>query len=162
MILMPKTNFERMILLAEKSFDAKNDPEQLDVTEEVISRLLKIHPSTVSEFDDGHGPVAWLIVIPTTYDLMERFLEKEISEKALFDLTPTDASYDVLYLSSALVLEEYRRKGITKQLALSAIENIRRDHPMKAIFVWPFSKEGNLMSETIARLAGLSLYKRPS
>jgi len=157
---MSLSNFERMIKLAEEVFATKNDPDQLDVNQEVIERLQRIHPATVSEYDDGNGPVAWVLVIPTTLDLMNRFLENKISEKELFDLTPLDTTYEALYLCSAMVLEEYRRKGITKQLALNAIENIRKDHPLKSLFVWAFSKEGDSASETIARLASLPLHKR--
>jgi GNAT superfamily N-acetyltransferase len=157
---MSLSNFERMIQLAEEVFATKNDPNQLDVNQEVIERLQRIHPATVSEYDDGNGPVAWVLLIPTTLDLMNRFLENKISEKELFDLTPLDTTYEALYLCSAMVLEEYRRKGITKQLALNAIENIRKDHPLKSLFVWAFSKEGDSASETIARLASLPLHKR--
>jgi len=91
---------------------------------------------------------------------MNRFLEKEISEKELFEFTPEKSSYDAIYLCSALVLEEYRRRGITKQLSLKAIENIRKDNPVKALFVWAFSKEGDSASETIAQLTSLPLFKR--
>ena len=154
------TNFERMIQLAEEVFATKNDLDQLDVNQEVIERLHKMHPSTLSEYDDGNGPVAWILLIPTTTELMNRFLESEISEKELFDLTPLNIKYDALYLCSAMVLEEYRRKGITKRLALEAIQNIRKDHPLKSLFVWPFSREGDLASETLARLVSLPLYKR--
>ncbi|MFH1118181.1 MAG: hypothetical protein V1775_00040 [Bacteroidota bacterium] len=157
---MPKSNYERLIQLAEEVFAVKNDPDQLDVDQEVITRLQKMHPSAVSEYNDGNGPVAWLLLIPTTQHLMERFLSGEISEKELFDITPAYADYDALYLCSALVLEEYRRKGIVKQLALSAIKNIRKDHPVKSLFVWPFSNEGDLASEAIAGMASLPLYKR--
>jgi hypothetical protein len=157
---MSPTNFERMIQLAEEVFAVKNDPNQLDVNEEVIERLQRIHPATVSEFDDGNGPVAWILLLPTTLDLMNRFLENTISEKELFDLTPLDTPYEAVYLCSALVLEEYRKKGIAKRLALQAIENIRKDHPLKSLFVWPFSKEGDLGSEAIARLTSLPLRKR--
>ena len=114
----------------------------------------------IIKYDDGNGPVAWVLLIPTTLDLMNRFINSEISEKELFELTPLNASYDTVYLCSALVLEEYRRKGITKQLCISSIANIRIDHPLKAAFVWAFSPEGDLAAETISRLAGLSLYKR--
>jgi GNAT superfamily N-acetyltransferase len=157
---MSATNFERMIQLAEVVFDNKNDPNQLDVDPDVIKRLQIIHPASVSEFDDGNGPAAWILLIPTTTDLMNRFLENKISEKELFDLTPLNTKYEALYLCSALVLEEYRRKGIAKQLTLKAIENIRKDHPLKALFVWAFSKEGDNGSETISRLTQLPLYKR--
>src|SRR4030095_15289111 len=112
---MPESNFERMIQLAEDVFAVKNDPEQLDVNQDVLDRLKRIHPSTVSEYADESGPVAWVLVIPTTLSLMNQFLEHKISEKELFELTPLDAKYEALYLCSAMVLEEYRRKGIAKQ-----------------------------------------------
>jgi GNAT superfamily N-acetyltransferase len=157
---MSSNNFERMIQLAEEIFATKNDPNQLDVDEAVIERLHKMHPSTVSEYDDGNGPVAWILLIPTTLELMNRFLENKISEKELFELTPLNTAYEALYLCSALVLKEYRRKGIAKRLTLTAIENMRKDHPLKSLFVWPFSKEGDLAAETIAHLTSLPLLKR--
>ncbi|MFA5972355.1 MAG: GNAT family N-acetyltransferase [Lentimicrobiaceae bacterium] len=157
---MPLSNFERMIQLADEVFATKSDPNQLDVNETIIERLLQIHPSTVSEYDDGNGPAAWVLLIPTTLELMKRFLEHSISEKELFDLTPMDVPYEALYLCSAMVLEEFRRKGIAKRLALNAVEHIRKDHPLKALFVWTFSKEGDLGAETLARITSLPLYKR--
>lgn len=157
---MASSNFERMIQLADEVFAVKNDPSQLDVNQEVLERLRKLHPDTISEYNEGNGPLAWVLLMPTTLNLMKRFLESEISEKELFNLTPLNAKYDAIYLCSALVLEEYRRKGITKRLALTAIENIRKNNPLKAAFVWAFSPEGDLAAETIARLAGFQLYKR--
>ncbi|MBZ5855535.1 GNAT family N-acetyltransferase [Flavihumibacter profundi] len=157
---MPLSNFERMIQLADEVFATKNDPDQLDVNQDIIERLKKIHPATVSEYDDGNGPVAWILLIPTTLELMDRFLANKISEKELFDLTPLDTTYEALYLCSAMVLEEYRRKGIATNLILGAIEKIRKDHPLKALFVWPFSKEGDSGAESIAHLTSLPLYRR--
>jgi GNAT superfamily N-acetyltransferase len=157
---MTLSNFERLVQLADEVFAVKSDPSQLDVNPEVLERLQKMHPATVSAFDDGNGPVAWVLLIPTTLELMNRFLDNQISEKELFNQTPLNTTYDAIYLCSALVLEEYRRKGITKNLAMSAIEIIRKDHPLKAAFVWAFSPEGDLAAETIARLAELPLYKR--
>jgi hypothetical protein len=157
---MPSDNLNRMIQLAEEVFAIKNDPNQLDVNEEVLERLQKLHPSTVTQYNDEKGPVAWILIIPTTTELMNKFLAKKISEKKLLDLTPVNVKYEALYLCSALVLEEYRRKGIVKQLTLAAIENIRKDHQLKSLFVWPFSKEGDLTAETIARLSSLPLFKR--
>lgn len=158
---MSKSNFERLLQLADEVFAVKNDPNQLDANPEILERLMKIHPGTVSEYDVGNGPVAWILLIPTTLDLMNQFLENKISEKELFDKTSLDIKYEALYLCSALVLEEYRRKGIAKRLTLQAIENIRKDHPLKALFVWSFTKEGDLGAETIAHLTSLPLYKRP-
>jgi len=157
---MAQSNFERLIQLADEVFSVKNDPSQLDVNDKVLKRLKRMHPATVADEDDGNGPVAWVLVIPTTLDLMNRFLKSEISEKELFDLTPLNATYEALYLCAALVLEEYRRKGIALHLTLKAVENLRKDHPLKCLFVWPFSKEGDHLAATIAGMASLPLYKR--
>ena len=156
---LPKSNFERMIQLAEDVFAVKNDPDQLDVNEEIIAHLKEIHPATVSEFDDGNGPVAWVLLIPTTTVLMHKFLHEEITEKQLYVMTPRSGMYEALYLCSAMVLEEYRRKGITRRLVLEAIMRIREDHPLKALFVWPFTKEGEQAAEAIAGMTSLTLHK---
>lgn len=157
---MTLSNYERLIKLADEVFAVKSDPSQLDVDQDVLMRLKKIHPATISEYNEGNGPCAWVLLIPTTLGLMNRFLANEISEKELYELTPLKAKYDTIYLCSALVLDEYRRKGITKQLALKAIEKMRKKHPLKTAFVWAFSPEGDKAAEMITRLSGLPLYKR--
>jgi hypothetical protein len=157
---MHSTNLERLIKLADEVFATKSDPHQLDINPRVMKRLKQIHPATISEYADANGPVCWVLVIPTTLELMNQFLNDEITERELFNLTPVNSSYEALYLCSALTLIEYRRKGIVKQLTIEAITKIRKDYPLKALFVWPFSSEGNLGAETIAQLTNLPLYKR--
>ncbi len=154
------SNFERMLQLADDVFAVKNDPDQLDVNPDVLDQLRRIHPATVSEFDDGHGPVAWVLLIPTTLGLMDQFLNHSISEKELFDLTPLDTEYEAIYLCSAMVLEEYRRKGISRQLTLKAIDSIRKDHPIKTLFVWSFTIEGDMTADSISQMTSLPLLKR--
>lgn len=154
------SNYERLIKLADEVFAVKNDPSQLDVDQDVLERLKKIHPATISEYIEGDGPVAWVLCIPTTLELMNLFLEHKITEKQLFEQTPVGNNYETIYLCSALVLEEYRRKGIAQKLSISAIQEIQKKHTLKAAFVWAFSVEGEAAAETIARVAGLPLYKR--
>ncbi len=157
---MSLTNFERMLHLASDIFDSKNDSTQLDVNEKIMKRLQRLHPATLSEYDDGKGPVAWILLIPTSLDLMNRFINKKITENELLDLTKPDSTYEAIYLCSAMVLEEYRRKGIAKKLTLDAIESIRKKHPIKSLFVWPFTAEGNAGADAIAKITGLPLLKR--
>ena len=156
---MPKTNLERMIQLAEDAFAVRKDPDQLDVDEKVISRLQQMHPATLSEHNEN-GPVVWILLIPTTKDLMQKFLKKEISEKELFYLTPIGIKYEALYLCSAMVLPEYRRKGIAKRLTVEAIKNICKENTIQTLFVWPFSKEGEMLAEEISKITSLKLLKR--
>ena len=157
---MALSNFERMLQLADEVFATKNDPEQLDVNEAVIEHLLKIHPATVSEYDEGNGPVAWILLFPTTIELMHQFLDQKISEKQLYENTPVNTSYDAIYLCSAMVLEEYRKKGIAKKIIIEAVASMRESNPIKYLFVWSFSKEGDLGAEAISKITSLPLYKR--
>ncbi len=157
---MVSENYRRMMQLIDQVFAVKNDPEQLDVDEQVMQHLLRLHPATFAEYSDENGPVAWVLVIPTTLALMQRFIRSEINEKQLVDHTPAGEPLEALYLCSATVLEEYRRQGLTRRLALESIEKIRKQHPLKALFVWPFSDEGDAAAAVIAAEAGLPLYKR--
>ncbi len=153
-------SYTQMLQLADEIFASKNDPEQLDVNESVLEQLQQLHPDSVLEYADEHGPIAWVLLIPTTTALMDRFLEKTLSEKELFETTPLNRSYDALYLCSAMVLEEYRRKGIARDLVLRGIESLRKDHPIQTLFVWAYTKEGDATAEAIAKTVGLPLRKR--
>ena len=159
---MGTTNFDKMIQLAEDVFSAHNDPAQLDVTEKVMVRLEQIHPATLSEHIEGDGPVVWILLIPTTVDLMNRFIAEEISETELLNQTPLDIKYEALYLCSALVLPEFRRKGLATQVGMDAIKRIRADHPIKFLFSWNFSREGAILAEQAAKNESLLLLSRTS
>ena len=158
---MSENNFQRMIQLAEDVFSAHNDPAQLDVDEEVMARLESIHPATLSEHIEGDGPVVWILLIPTTRELMDRFVAEEISETELLYQTPLNASYDALYLCSALVLPEWRRKGLATKVGTEAIRQIRADHPIQYLFTWNFSAEGADLAELASKHEALPLLKRP-
>ena len=147
-----------MIALANEFFGAHHDPEQIIVDDKTMERLKQIHPATLSEESDNNGPIAWLLVIPTTHTLMEKFLSKEISERQLLDSTASHTSYDALYLCSALVLPEYRRMGLAKRLAARTIHAIQKDHPIKELFYWAFSEEGRKLAEAIAGEVRLPVY----
>lgn len=157
---MTEDNFTRMIKLAEEFFDMKNDPQQISVDEEVIARLQKIHPCTMSEKRDVNGPIAWLLVIPTTNELMKEFVGGRISEKELLDTTPLGVNYEAIYLCSALVLPEFRGKGLAKELIVQAVQSIRNDHPVENLFFWGFSREGRRLAESVARDLRMPLLER--
>jgi len=157
---MALSNFERMIQLSDQVFSSRTDSDQLNVNEDVMEHLQLIHPSTISEYDNGKGPVSWVLCIPTTLDLMNRFMDQKISERELYELTPLHTKYEAIYLCSALLLEEFRGKGIATGLAVEAVETIRADHDIKALFMWAFSKEGEKLAQKLSGLMDLPLYKR--
>ncbi len=155
-----KSNYERLIALADEVFAVRKDPEQLDVDEKVIEKLQAIHPATLSDKDFGKGPVLWILLIPTTTDLMNQFLNHEINEKQLYELTEPNQLYEAVYLCSALVLEEYRNKGYAKEVTLHAVNEIKKVHSIKALFYWPFTAGGAVAAKSIAKTIDLPLYER--
>jgi GNAT superfamily N-acetyltransferase len=158
---MGEDNLQRMLQLAEEFFGTRNDPTQISVNEDVIAKLRQIHPATLSEEKDENGPIAWMLVIPTTHQLMEQFIAREINEQELLDRTIPGGTYDALYLCSALVLPEHRGKGLAKHLVSSAITAIRKDHPIHWCFYWALSAEGEKLATAAAGEFGLPLYCRP-
>jgi len=157
---MALSNYERMIQLSDEVFSSRTDPDQLTVDEKVMKHLQLIHPDTISEYEEGNGPICWVLCIPTTLDLMNQFIDQKISERELFELTPLNAKYEAIYLCSALLLEEFRGKGIALNIAIQALERIKIDHAIKALFFWAFSKEGEKLAEKVSGLMGLPLYKK--
>ena len=153
-------NFNRMIQLVTSFFDARNDPNQISVTPEDREKLESIHPATLSEFIDGDGPVVWIMLIPTNQAIMDFFIKGDISEQQLLAETQPGAVYDVIYLCSASVLPEYRHKGLAKKITIEAINSIRKDHPIKALFYWPFSTEGKALAQSIAKEVALPLFEK--
>jgi len=153
-------NLERMIGLANEFFDWKNDAGQIAVDEGVLERLREIHPATLCEEIDGDGPVAWVLVIPTTRGVMEQFLAGRFTERELLEHTSPGEQYQAIYLCSALVLPEYRRKGIAKTLTVRVIEAIRRDHRIEHLYYWAFSEGGKALGGRVAMECRLPLLLR--
>lgn len=149
-----------MIQLAEDFFATKQDPEQLDVTPQVMEALEALHPATLSEETEGDGPVVWLLLIPTTDEVMESFLSGKLSEHQLLQETKRGSSFSALYLCSALVLPEYRNQGRAFRTAIKAISTIAADHPIRILFTWNFSEEGARLAQRISEHTGLPLRVR--
>jgi hypothetical protein len=57
----------------------------------------------------------------------------------------------------------HENQGLTLNrgsFAVKAIESIKIDHSIKALFFWAFSQEGEKLAEKLSGLIGLPLYKR--
>ena len=107
---MSLSNFERMIQLSDAIFSSRNDPNQLNVDENVMER----------------------------------------------ELTPLNTKYEAIYLCSALLLEEFRGKGIAQELCIEAIEGIKIAHLFdKFMFVcFRWNKTNRLFSKNFIPVLG--------
>lgn len=143
-------NFKRMIDLVNSVFDTRNDDNQIQVTTEERRLLEQIHPCTLLELTDDNGPILWVLLVPTTTAVMNDFLSGKITEKELLYQTPLNTQYDAVYLCSATVLPEYRRRGLAKKAIVDAVHTIQKEHPVKTLFSWPFTTDGVKLAEAIA------------
>jgi hypothetical protein len=160
MPLQTQENLARMIRLADEVFGMKQDPTQISIDKKVMTRLRKIHPNTMTEKSTKKGPIAWILVFPTTKDLMKQFISKKINEQELLKRTPLQTEYNAVYLCSALVLPENRRKGLAKRQMCKAITSIRKQHPIEFLFYWAFSTQGEKLAVSVAKECNLPLFGR--
>lgn len=157
---MAGDRLQRMIACAESFFETKNDPSQLSITPEVMERLRSLHPRSMTEIADAEGPYVWIIVIPTMNATMEEFLAGRIGERELLDQTPPGHAYEALYLCSALVLPEFRGRGLARKAVCDAVAVLRAAHPIRTLYFWGFSPEGVRLAASVARRTGLPVRQR--
>ncbi len=150
-------NFKRLLKLTMDFFGTSEDPGQISVTPSERKKLAALHPLALTEKRTRGGPIAWLILFPTTSALMRRFLKGELTEKELLKLTPLKTRYDAIYLCAAIILPEYRRRGMMKKMVLGAIKKIQKKHPIKHLFYWGFSNDGVSLAKNIAQELKLPL-----
>jgi hypothetical protein len=155
-----KKNLKRMFEIIDEELATRHDPDQLQVNEAQIQKLLQIHPATLTEKSDEDGPLIWILMIPTTISVMNDFIDGKISETQLLENTQPGDKYEAIYLCSATALPEQRRKGETKRLCLEAIDAIRREHKIKWLYVWTFSTEGEALANSVAKMCSLPLLIR--
>jgi hypothetical protein len=153
-----KSNFERMIDIIDEVFSTRNDPDQIQVTQSEIEKLQLIHSSTLTEVSNEEGPIIWILMIPTTKQIMTEFLENKISEQTLLNLTNKENINDCLYLCSVTTLPEFRKQGLTFNTCLNSINEMKKDFPISNLFVWPFTNEGKKLATKLSDKTGLPLH----
>lgn len=156
----PQPNYQKMFAIIDEVFATRNDPSQLQVDENVMKKLAAIHPATMGEVADEKGPLIWVLLIPTSRQVMNEFINGKISEREILEKTQPGEGYECIYLCSVSTLKEMRGKGETKKLCLNQINAICKDHPVKNLYVWAFSEAGEKLAECLSTETGLELKKR--
>ena len=139
----------KILETGEKFFGTKTDPTQIPIARASVRKLLQLHPKAfLYKTDDTGDPICWTAIVPTTKNLMNKFLAGKITEKQLFDMTEPQESYDAIYLCAALTVPEHRKKGYAFELLVDAVGSI----PVKGkliLFSWPITKEGKTLAKRI-------------
>ncbi len=143
--------FEKVLKISEDFFGTTTDPDQMPINQESANKLYSIDPDTVMyKFDADNNPIAWIVTVPTSFDTMDKFLHKEITEKQLLDIATSERKNEALYLCGIFVLPEYRRKGYASTLAKESIERLSRGKNI-TLYSWAYSEEGRRLIENLEK-----------
>ena len=153
-------NLKRLLELVDDVFETRNDPTQIAFSEADMEKMELLHSGCLQEAAKADGPISWVAVIPTSLELMNLFVQGELTERQLFEATEETTPKQAVYLCSAIVLPEFRRSGIAFDLSVNSIRSIQEDQKIEAAFVWPFTDEGKALAQKVASSCGLPLFVR--
>ncbi len=146
---------------AEKYFGTAEDPEQIPVSDESRQKLGALSPDwDVIAVDEHNQIVGWAVTVPTTLELMEKFLKKEISERELLDYTKPQENYSALYISTFFVSPEHRRKGYATKIFEEMLRRFDYQNKKQTLFAWIYSKDGEELIKSIATKFNLEIKVR--
>lgn len=150
---------EKTRKIAEQLYGTAQHPDHIPVTAASQEKLNRLHPKTVLFKVIDDEPVSWIVVVPTTRVLAEKFVNGEITERVLFDQTQPSERYEALYICSIITVPEHRRKGYGTGLLREALENIPLV-PDPYLFCWIYSKEGEAMFQALTAKFGKIVHPR--
>ncbi|TSD03356.1 MAG: Uncharacterized protein Athens071416_37 [Parcubacteria group bacterium Athens0714_16] len=145
---------EKVRKIAEEFFGTQNDPNQIPINQDSTDKLHLIHKDTIIfKFNEKGDPIAWIVVVPTSVDTMNKFLKKEITEKELLNIATEEKKFESLYLCAVFVLPEYRQRGYAKGLIKEAFEKIP-NAKNASLYAWIYSKEGENLIKSMQNETG--------
>lgn len=147
----------------EEYFQTSKDKEQAEISRERLEWIVKSFPEGVGIIKTDKI-IGSTLVLPCTLELMNSFLKNKINEEELFKGMEEYSSYDkmeAIYLCSAILLPEYRGKGLASQSWKMSIRKMMEKSDKKSVlFYWEYSNEGKFLSERVARDLGLELRRK--
>ena len=157
---------DEVMALAEEYFKTESDSEQAKVNNENKNWIHNNIPECIDVIKDKEKIIGFTLIFPCKQETMSLFLNEKINEDELLELIKKELNYkefDSIYLCQALIIPEYRRKGLAMKGLIKSIEKIISFSKNKkpVLFYWPFSNEGKKLAEKISEKTGLKLkYRR--
>ena len=148
---------QKIMTITERFFETATDPEQIPTKKDSLRKLLALHPGTFQYRIENNEPVSWVMVLPTSNALAEKFLQDQITERELLDMTEPQPEYDAIYLCAAFTVKGYRRKGHVLDMLKDALCTIPHAQNVK-IFAWPYSDEGEFLIRRLERELGTTIH----
>ncbi len=151
---------DESIRVAEDAFETSASLDQIPATQETFNKLKSLDPNSILyDVSPENKLRAWVVVVPTSKDLMNKFLSKEIGERGVLDMSVPGNEYSSVYLCAAVTLPEYRRQGIANTLIKEAVSRMPLSQDCE-FFGWPTSVEGEMLVKKLEEETGKIIHLR--
>ncbi|OGM94767.1 hypothetical protein A2524_02660 [Candidatus Wolfebacteria bacterium RIFOXYD12_FULL_48_21] len=159
---MNEQYIDEMLRTGTEFFGVFNDPTEIASSWENYEKISLLYSSAYKFKTDAHGKLlGWTVVIPTSRELANDFIERRITEKELLEKTDTSTAQNALYLFVAFIVPEYRKKGYAKNMFLEQIKEAAGDKLKEVLlFAWPVTEEGGKTMDAIERNLGVEILRR--
>ncbi|MDP4012111.1 MAG: GNAT family N-acetyltransferase [Candidatus Nanoarchaeia archaeon] len=150
--------------LAEQEFGMEADPDQIQISEKTYDWIYNHIPDCLNVIKLKGEVIGHTFIIPCSEILMNKFLNKEITENELFEKikkTVTVKNFETIYLCAAFIKSEFRRQGLASKGMVNSIKKLLSKRDIKpTLFYWAFSEEGKKLATKIAENVDLDLKGR--
>lgn len=150
--------------LAEKYFGTEKDPEQMPTHKEASLWILEQIPECVNVIKDDGKQVGFTFIIPCNEEIMDKFLNREINERQLYEEVRkkkiNSKNFTTIYLCSAFVIPEYRRKGLVGNAVMKSIKKIVKTKHIPTLFYDAYSEDGKNVVEVSAKKLKIKVLER--
>jgi ribosomal protein S18 acetylase RimI-like enzyme len=144
-------------ILSTMIFGTDNDPTQSPPTVEYSEKIIRIDKENVVCMKDADTLMGWSVVLPTSIQLKNLFLSRQITERELVDRATSSPQFEALYLFAVTVKPEYRRKGIGSALFARQIEYYSTSKGITSYYAYAFSLEGKKLIDSTSRDCKISI-----
>lgn len=154
--------------IAEDAFRTAEDPTQVQIRPGGGTWLIDNIPECMRVIRYDKQVVGSTLIVPTSREVMQLFLNKKINEAELFARVRAAAApiWEAIYLCSAVLLPEHRGKGVATTSAMLSIDWVLANkNPRPDFYVWPTNADGmhatQRMKELLAK-RGLTVFVLPA
>lgn len=132
-------------------FFGEADNIMVEPTLDNALKTVNLDKNTYVCFKNGSDVIGWSLVLPASKNAMKKFLKEELTEKELFLDTLENKKFETLYVFAAIVMPEYRNKGLAKELLSYQIKYFKSEYEITDFFAWTFSEEGKKLVASLER-----------
>ncbi len=152
-------DFEEMTAIGEQIFKTEGDDTQSKASVENCLSISKIDKYCYLSVKDGDINIAWTIVLPTSKENMDKFLNKEITEAELSEYSKVNPCSECLYFMVAVTVPEYRGRGLATFLFEEQIKYFIGKYKINNFFGWIFSEEGKALAQKLKqKVSGVNVF----